>query len=423
MIVRADESSSPWKRLCPNFKRRSNPLLLDMPESFSYRPTVYRAAFVYRRQETIGGQQVSRKNYSAGLVVSAAVVLLFTVQARAQSPEAEWQRTLTAARKEGKVVPSTPPGAELRNASKARFERRFRIELERGTGRGGSSAKKIADEYSAGLRLTDVHTGGSSPIIYTLAGMLDPVESQFILPEVSGARQWWGGHMYVDKAKRYGYSFLAFVQDAVWYNASLAKPDEVRSYDDFLNPKWKGKIGYSDPRRGGAGQGNWNFLWKTKGEEYLKKLVQQNPVIMSEERPLAEALAKGSLAVTIGLDIDNFMPFVKAGIPVKPLPQMKDGIYPVTGSGVLAVMKNPPHPNAAKVFVNWLLSKDGQETYQNAIGEPTRRLDVAPPKEEYALRPAREFMSVEQYHQLEGHTEEKQESMRKPSVAVAERLI
>jgi iron(III) transport system substrate-binding protein len=335
----------------------------------------------------------------------------------------QWDQVLAAAKKERKVVVSIPPGAELRKSLKDVFEKRFGIELELITGRGIASVKKIADEHRAGLRLTDIHTGGSSTIIYGLAGMLEPVEDQFILAEVADSKHWWGGHMYVDNAKRYGYSFLAFVQDAIWYNTDLAKPEELRSYDDLLHPKWRGKIGYSDPRRAGAGQGNWTFLWKNKGEEFLKKLVQQNLAVMSEERPLAEALAKGSLAITIGLDIDNFISFVRGGLPVKPLPQLKDGIYPVTGSGALAVIKNGPHPNATKVFVNWLLSKEGQETYQKAIGEPTRRLDVVAPKEAYAVRPAREFLTVEQYHRLESHSEEKLESVRKPAIAAAERLI
>ena len=172
----------------------------------------------------------------------------------------QWQEVVSAAKEEGKVVVSIPPGAELRKSLKDVFEKRYGIELELVTGRGAAVAKKIADEFRAGLRLTDVHTGGSAPILFGLTGMLEPVETQFILPEVREAKNWWGGHMYVDKTKRYGYSFLAFVQDALWYNTDLMKPEELRSYDDLLHPKWHGKIGYSDPRRGGAGQGNWTFL-------------------------------------------------------------------------------------------------------------------------------------------------------------------
>jgi len=337
--------------------------------------------------------------------------------------QSEWQRVVTAAKKEGKVVVSVPPGAELRKALKENFERRFGIELELVTGRGSAIVKKIADEHRAGVQYFDIHTGGSGAIIYGLAGIVEPVEAQFILPEVKEPKHWWGGHLYVDKANRYAYSFLAFVQEAIWYNTELVKPEEIRAYDDLLNPKWKSKIGYSDPRAGGAGQGNWTFLFRTKGEEFLKKLVQQNLVIMREERPLAELLVKASVAITIGLDIDNFGSFVRAGLPIKPLPPLKDGTYPVTGSGTLAVIKNPPHPNASKLFINWLLSREGQETYQKALGEPTRRLDVDSPKELYAVRPAREFMTVEQYHQLESHSEEKQESIRKPAIAAAQRLL
>jgi iron(III) transport system substrate-binding protein len=364
---------------------------------------------------------------SAPPVLVALLLLLYSSANAAEGStsdwQSEWQRVTAAAKKEGKVVVSVPPGADLRKALKEGFERRFGIELELMTGRGSAIVKKIADEHRAGVQFFDIHTGGSGTIIYGLAGIVDPVEAQFILPEVKDPKNWWGGHMYVDKANRYAYSFLAFVQEAIWCNTEFMKAEEVRSYDDLLQTKWTGKIGYSDPRAGGAGQGNWTFLWKTKGEEFLKKLVQQKLVIMREERPLAELLVKGGLAITIGLDIDNFGPFVKAGLPVKPLPQLKGGLYPVTGSGTLAVIKNPPHPNATKIFINWFLSREGQETYQRAIGEPTRRLDVDSPKEPYAVRPAREFMTVEQYHQFESHTEEKQESIRKPAIAAAQRLL
>jgi iron(III) transport system substrate-binding protein len=362
------------------------------------------------------------------LVACLAGASIIRISAMAADPpsqegQAGWERVVAAARKEGKVVVSVPPGSELPRGFKDQFERRFGIELELVTGRGSAIVRRIADEYKAGLRYFDIHTGGAGTIIYGLADIMDPVQSYFVLPEVKDAQKWWGGHMYVDKENRYAYSFLAFVQEAIWYNTTLMKPEEIRTYDDLLQSKWTEKIGYSDPRAGGAGQGNWTFLWKTRGEDFLRKLTQQKLVIMREERTLAEYFAKGNVALTIGLDIDNFGPFVKSGLPVKPLPVLKDGVYPVTGSGILAVIKSPPHPNATKVFINWFLGREGQESYQKAIGEPTRRLDVEPPKEAYAVRPAREFMSVEQYHQLESHTEAKQESVRKPAIAAANKLL
>ncbi|HEY7167329.1 MAG TPA: extracellular solute-binding protein [Candidatus Binatia bacterium] len=354
--------------------------------------------------------------------VAVCAVLLFSAVSYA-AESGEWSRILEAGKREGRVVVSIPPSAELRKTLKEAFEKRFGIELELVTGRGSQIIRRIADEYKAGVHYFDVHTGGSGTTLYGLAGIMDPVESYFVLPEVRDASHWWGGHMYVDNNRRYVYSFLAFVQEAVWYNTNLMNAEEVRTYDDLLRPKWSGKIGYSDPRAGGAGQGNWTFLWKTRGEDFLKKLVQQKLVIMRDERPLAEYLVKGNVAITIGLDIDNFGPFVKAGLPVKPLPPLKDGVYPVTGSGNLAIIKDLPHPNATKVFINWFLSREGQATYQKALGEPTRRLDVESLKELYAVRPAREFMTVEQYYQLECYTEDRQESVRIPAVEAANRLL
>jgi hypothetical protein len=105
--------------------------------------------------------------------------------------QSEWQRVMAAAKKEGKVVVSVPPGAELRKALKETFERRFDIELELVMGRGSAIVKKISDEHRAGAQFFDVHTGGSGTIIYGLAGIVEPVESQFILPEVKDSKNWW----------------------------------------------------------------------------------------------------------------------------------------------------------------------------------------------------------------------------------------
>ncbi len=170
-----------------------------------------------------------------------------------------------------------------------------------------------------------------------------------------------------------------------------AEAEEIRTYDDLLLPKWKGKIGLWDPRQGGAAAGKWAFLWATKGEGYLKKLTEQVGFIASDRKPITDALAKGSIALSIGPTYYSFVSYVKAGLPLKPLPPIKEGTYVSMGNGGPVAIKNAPHPNAAKVFVNWLLSKEGQEIYSKAQGQATRRLDVdTKAMEEFGIRAAKD---------------------------------
>ena len=120
----------------------------------------------------------------------------------------------------------------------------------------------------------------------------------------------------------------------------------------------------------------------------------QELVLGRDQRVLADQLAKGKVAVMIGLTYYSFLPFIKAGLPIKALPTLKDGTYGTGGSGNLAVIKDPPHPNATKIFVNWLLSREGQELSSKALGQATHRLDVdTKALKEIAVLAAKDVMS------------------------------
>ncbi len=245
-----------------------------------------------------------------------------------------------------------------------------------------------------------------------------------VLPEVKDPKQWWGGHLWVDNAKRFVYTFQAYLSEVIWYNTELVKPAEIRSFDDFLNPKWKGKIGYLDPRTPGAGDSTWAFMWKVKGEEYLKKLVAQDLYLGRDQRILAENLARGRVAVMIGNSYYSYLPFLKAGLPIKSLPTLKEGNYGTGGSGNLAIIKAPAHPNSTKVFVNWLLGREGQEIVSRALGQATRRLDV----DTHFLREsgtiaAKDTMSVSDFLQIENQSEEKLDKVRDPASKFAHTLL
>lgn len=362
-----------------------------------------------------------------GLVVATvAAACLYSDSAPAQSKPVEWNKVVEAAKKEGKVVVSIPSSADLRNGLEKTFSQRYGIQVETVTARGSASVRKIADEAKAGVHFFDVHLGGSQSIITGLLpeGVLDPVADYFLLPEVKDGKNWWGGHIWTDNAKKFIYTSLAYSTENFWYNSELMKPEEIRSLNDLLNEKWKGKMGFLDPRTPGSGASLWSYMREVKGEEYLKKLAGQKLILGRDQRVLAENVAKGELTLVMGLTYYSFAPFVKAGLPVRPLPEPREGAYVSGGSGHLVVLKNPPHPNAARVFVNWILGKEGQEIFSRTMGQGTRRLDVDTKYlKQVGVTAAKDVYPPEEYAKRENNSQEKIETVREPAAALARKLL
>lgn len=366
--------------------------------------------------------------------VAAVIVLALLIYSPGDAtqdrppPPGEWERILTAAKKEGKVVVAIPPSAELRRQLETTLKQRFGLDTELVPAPGPANANRITSEYKAGVRYFDAFVFGSCtavPLIH--GGIFDSLAPQMILPEVGDPKNWWGGHIWMDNVntKRYFYSFIAETSGGgLWYNTKLTKPEQIRSFDDLLNPKWKGKIGFSDPRVPGSGQFTWAFLWDIKGEDYLKELAQQELFLSRDLRQVGEALAKGKVALTIGVGYSQYEPFIKAGLPVKELPRPKEGLPSSNGFGTVGVLKDPPHPNAAKVFLNWLLSKDGQELYGRVMRHATRRLDVdTKPMVEVGVQAAKDFLTLDEYYRVRNHLEDKCVRIREPAAKFAEKIL
>lgn len=368
------------------------------------------------------------KSFRFGLIIFLATLIpapSSAGEARSASA-AEWEKTIEAAKKEGRLVAAIPASAELRKAIGEIFPKRFPgIELELTNARGPSNASKIAAEHAAGVRYFDLLISGTAtPFNLLYANILDPVEPLLILPEVKDPQRWFGGHIWLDNAKRFIYAFQVYQSENIWHNSTLMKAEDVRSYDDLLNPKWKGKLGILDPRSPGAGTATWAFFLKIKGEEYLKKLAAQEMFLSRDQRQLADSLAKGKIALTIGLTYYTFLPFIKAGLPIKSLPDMKEGTYTSCGSSALSVVKTSPHPNATKVFINWLLSKEGQEIYGKAMGQATRRFDVETKwMVEHGVRASKDFLTVEENSRLENYGEDTINNYWAKSAKIAEEVF
>lgn len=342
--------------------------------------------------------------------------------------QGEWEQVIAAANREGKVVVGVPASAALRKALEKEFADRFPgIQLELIPGRGSALARKILAEYKAGVSNFDLVLGGPGSFFRILsAKVAEPLEPYMILQEVKDPKYWWGGHIWADNlsGKRFVYSFQAYMPDLIWYNADLVKPGEIRSYDDLLNPKWKGKMGFVDPRTPGAGWALWAYMRLAMGENFLKKLAGQDFLLSRNQRQLGDFLAKGRVSLVLGSSYYQLVPFIKAGLPVKPLPILKEGINATSGAGAVTIIKSPPHPNAAKVFVNWLLTKEGQEIYGKAMGQATRRLDVDTKwMKKTGVSAAKDFLTVEEYFKRQIDLEDKYTTIRKPATALAKKLL
>jgi ABC-type Fe3+ transport system substrate-binding protein len=361
--------------------------------------------------------------------LGVAVFMQCTIGFGQSSPQrpVDWDKIVEAGRREGKVVASIPPSAELRKLMELTFSKRYGIGVEFVPARGGNIIRRMVDEAKAGVQYFDAHIGGTESIITGLLpeNVLEPVEPFFVLPGVRDPKQWWGGHIWADNAKRFLYAFVAYQTVSLWSNSKEYQPSEFRGFDDLLNPKLQGKIGISDPRTPGSGSSMWSYMNYIKGEEYLKRLVAQKLFVTRDLRLLADNLAKGKIAITSGIGYSEYLPFIKAGLSVMPLPVPKEGLYVSGGYGHLTILKNAPHPNATKVFVNWLLSRDGQEVFTRGMGVGTRRLDVDTKwLKEFGIIASKDVpLTLEQFHKLENQSEDKIYKVREPGAAVARKLL
>lgn len=351
--------------------------------------------------------------------------LLFAAEAK---QAAEWDKILEAAKKEGKIVIAIPPAAGLRKEMEIAIRQKLGLEAELVPNPGPRNASRIAAEQKAGVRYFDAFIVGTGTAIgLAHDAMLEPLESFFVLPEVKDPKQWWGGHIWEDnlRTNRFLYSFLADVSThGIWYNTTLAKPEDFRSFDDYLNPKWKNKIGFSDPRVPSSGQSIWSFMWDVKGEEFLRKLVQQDLFLTRDLRQLTDALAKGKVTAAFGIGRSQADPFVSAGLPLKPVPAPKEGLPASNSFGVVGIVKSPPHPNAAKAFINWFLSREGQQWYSKLMENGTRRLDVDTQwLNDLGVTAAKDVLTIQDYHRLRNHLEDKYTKVRVPAGKFAETII
>jgi iron(III) transport system substrate-binding protein len=315
-------------------------------------------------------------------LLAGLAILLSSQAALSQSSnwQKTWDETLAAAKKEGKVVVAGPPDTKVRQLLPTAFEARYGIKMEYITGRGSDQSTKIQREREAGIYTVDAMLAGSQTMFTVMyrQKMLAPLKPALILPEVTDGNNWRRGSLwFMDPEESHILRMFNTVREAFMVNTKEVKADEIRKYSDLLAPKWKGKISFLDPARSGTGSNQVAMIYEQFGEDFVKKLlVDQNPMISRERRQLTDGVLRGSHPISFGAEDGEMERLEAEGLPVKTVYSLDDMPGSLSGGNMLGLMDQPPHPNAARVFVNWMASKEGVDIYGRALKMVPARTDI-----------------------------------------------
>jgi ABC-type Fe3+ transport system substrate-binding protein len=277
----------------------------------------------------------------AAAVMSAASAVPFPAAAQAD----DWSKVVAAAKDEGKVVVyNSALGAPYYATVVKAFEQKYGIKVETLDSRASELSERIRSEQAAGRFLGDLEQHSTSTLERQIRE-IGSVQPHGDIPNAKNLREpFVATDMWVP----------AWVQAyGILVNTSLVKPaDEPKNWHDLLEPKWKGKILSDDTRALGGGNTLASVTYLKYGEDF---------VFSRDLRADARRTARGEYPIYIP-QMFAFASDLK-GLPVKVVvPEDGAPYVPINN----AMLKNAPHPNAARVFMNHFLEVDSQLAYANA---------------------------------------------------------
>jgi len=312
---------------------------------------------------------------------SPSVVFAQTAPAVTQ----QWDRAVSAAKKEGKVVVFGPAGESIRNALVDGFKKSYpAITLEYVGGRAAEGAARVKVEREGGIFSVDIFIGGPVTLMELGAiGALERIEAALLLPEVINPNLWRDGrHEFTNPATRFALVFSSQPNPPVIYNLQQVNAAQIDQPYKLLDPKWKGRVVLNDPFIAGPAASMFRWFWRILGADkttdYYRKLRAQAGAIDRDQRRQIDWVALGKYAWLLAPNNGMIYQLAQRGLKFGVLAEFKDyGTYIGTGSGCLALMQRAPHRNAALVFINWFLNTQGQTVWSKALHLQSRRTDVA----------------------------------------------
>ena len=283
-----------------------------------------------------------------------------------------WTKVVESAKKEGKVTIyafgyTGEIGIQLRNA----FKTRYNVDVEIITGRGAEFIERLKTERRLGLMVADLVEGSSVH--------LSNMKNSDLLEVASGMPSIRNKDVFnIDPvADKEGYLFntVIFIMGPM-INTRLVKTDEQpKSWQDMMDTKWKGKMMVSSPQVSVGVYQTFIPLLNAKviTLEWLRDISKQDLVFTRGDNDTAERLSKGDYPMALQVSQGVAGVFALEGAPIKSI-AMAEGVTGTTRT--IAQVKNGRHPNAARLFLDWILSPEGQTVYHKAGSTGSVRNDV-----------------------------------------------
>ena len=291
--------------------------------------------------------------WTGRLIVAALVLCFAAARAGAIEPSPVTPELIEAAKKEGAVVWYGSEDLQLVTAVAKAFEAKY-PGISATAERSGAERnfQRISQEYGSNIHAVDVVTSSNpGPVLYWK-------RNDMLVPYVPADLAKWPA---ADKDPEGYYAVNGLTFAAMGYNTRLVKPEEApKSLAELLEPKWKGKLVKAHPGYSGTIVTATLAISRALGWDYFEKLGKQEVMQVQSAIDPPRKIAQGERAVMVdGAEASAFQ-LIANGAPIAL-------VYPSEGAPAAplngAIMKQAPHPNAARLFLSFMFSREGQQIF------------------------------------------------------------